>query len=297
MLRQNVEGLIAFVAVAKQRSFTRAAAQMGVSQPALSQTIRDIERRLGVRLLTRTTRSVSLTEAGELLLRTIEPRFNEIETALDSLNAMRERPAGTIRISAGEHPAITILQPALARLLPSYPEINVEVVVDYRLIDIVDEGYDAGVRLGQNIAKDMIAVRIGADWRMAVAGSPSYFAKRPPPKTPEDLSDHSCINLRLPTMWSIRPWEFEKDGRKVKISTEGQLVFNNIALRLKSALDGLGLVYLPEDQVDEHVSEGRLVRVLDDWCPAYSGYHLYYPSRRHHSAAFALLVDTLRYRD
>lgn len=297
MVQENFNDLAAFAMVAKERSFTRAAAKLGVSQSALSQTIRGLEERLGLRLLTRTTRSVSPTEAGERLLRTVEPRFEEIATELASLNELREKPAGTIRITAGEHPAISILEPALARLLPDYPDIHVEIIVDYGLTDIVAERYDAGVRLGEQVAKDMIAVRISPDIRWAVVGSPSYFTRHPRPETPQDLTAHNCINIRLPTYGGLFAWEFEKDGHELRVRVEGQLVFNTVALRLNAALNGLGLTYMPEDLVDTHVREGRLVRVLEDWCPAYPGYHLYYPSRRHASPAFALLLHALRYRD
>jgi DNA-binding transcriptional LysR family regulator len=296
MVQENFNDLAAFAMVAKERSFTRAAAKLGVSQSALSQTIRGLEERLGLRLLTRTTRSVSPTEAGERLLRAVEPRFEEIATELASLNELREKPAGTIRITAGEHPAISILEPALARLLPDYPDIHVEIIVDYGLTDIVAERYDAGVRLGEQVAKDMIAVRISPDIRWAVVGSPAYFARHSRPKTPQDLTAHNCINIRLPTYGGLFAWEFEKDGHELRVRVEGQLVFNTVALRLNAALNGLGLTYIPEDLVDTHVREGRLVRVLEDWCPAYPGYHLYYPSRRHASPAFALLADALRYR-
>jgi DNA-binding transcriptional LysR family regulator len=295
MTQESFNDLAAFASVAKERSFTRAAAQLGVSQSALSQTIRNLEERLGLRLLTRTTRSVSPTEAGERLLRTIAPRFEEIETELAALSELRERPAGTIRITAGEHPAITVLQPTLAKLLPDYPDINVEIIVDYGLTDIVAERYDAGIRLGEQVAKGMIAARIGPDMRMAVVGSPSYFSKYPRPETPQELTAHNCINMRLPTYGGLFAWEFERDRRELKVRVEGQLVFNNIALRLNAALDGLGLAYMPEDQVEAHIAEGRLIRVLAEWCPPFSGYHLYYPSRRHSSPAFALLVNALRY--
>ena len=296
MLRENLNDVLAFLAVARERSFTRAAAKLGVSQSALSHTIRGLEARLGVRLLTRTTRSVAPTEAGERLLRALGPRFEEIEAELAELSELRDKPAGTIRITSGEHAAETILWPALAKLLPHYPEIKVELNIDYGLTDIVAERYDAGVRLGEQVAKDMIAVRIGPDFRMAVVGAPSYFARRPKPKDPRDLTAHDCINIRLPTYGSIYAWEFEKRGRALKVRVEGQLVFNNIALRVNAALAGLGLAYLSEDQVQEHVAEGRLVRVLGDWCPPFSGYHLYYPSRRQAAPAFALLVEALRYR-
>ena len=296
MPHESFNDLAAFAAVARERSFTRAAAKLGVSQSALSQTIRALEARLGLRLLTRTTRSVAPTEAGERLLQTIAPRFEEIESALASLSELRERPAGTIRITAGEHAALSALQPALGKILPQYPDIKVEVVVDYGLNDIVADGYDAGVRLGEQVAKDMIAVRIGPDIRMAVVGSPSYFGHHAVPKTPQDLPAHNCINIRLPTYGGLFPWDLEKDGREVNVRVEGQLVFNNMGLRLASALQGLGLAYMPEDQALSHIADGRLIRVLEDWCPPFPGYHLYYPSRRHSSPAFALLVDALRFR-
>lgn len=296
MARPDVSDLIAFLAVARERSFTKAAAQLGVSQSALSHTMRALEERLGLRLLTRTTRSVSPTEAGERLLRTVGPHFDEIDAALAALNALREKPAGTIRISAGEHAAETILWPALERLLPEYPDINVEIVIDYGFVDIVAERYDAGVRLGEQVAKDMIAVRIGPEMQMAVVGAPAYFAGREQPQTPQDLTLHNCINLRLPTYGSLLPWDFEKDGRELKVRVEGQLVFNNIGLRLHAVLGGLGLAFLPEDQVHTQIADGRLIRVLADWCPPFPGYHLYYPSRRQTTPAFALLVDALRYR-
>jgi DNA-binding transcriptional LysR family regulator len=296
MLRENLNDILAFLAVARERSFTRAAAKLGVSQSALSHTVRGLETRLGLRLLARTTRSVAPTEAGERLLGALGPRFDEIEAELAGLSELRDKPAGTIRITTGEHAAEAILWPALAKLLPRYPDIKVELNVDYGLTDIVAERYDAGVRLGEQVAKDMIAVRIGPDFRMAVVGAPSYFARRPKPKQPQDLTAHDCINIRLPTYGSIYAWEFEKRGRALKVRVEGQLVFNNIALRVNAALAGLGLAYLSEDQVRKHVAEGRLVRVLGDWCPPFSGYHLYYPSRRQAAPAFALLVEALRYR-
>jgi DNA-binding transcriptional LysR family regulator len=296
MLRENLNDVLAFLAVARDRSFTRAAAKLGVSQSALSHTIRGLEARLGLRLLARTTRSVAPTEAGERLLGALGQRFDEIEAELAGLSELRDKPAGTIRITSGEHAAEAILWPALAKLLPRYPDIKVELNIDYGLTDIVAERYDAGVRLGEQVAKDMIAVRIGPDFRMAVVGAPSYFARCPKPKHPKDLTAHDCINIRLPTYGSIYAWEFEKRGRALKVRVEGQLVFNNIALRVNAALAGLGLAYLSEDQVQEHVAEGRLVRVLGDWCPPFSGYHLYYPSRRQAAPAFALLVAALRYR-
>lgn len=295
MSRENFNDLAAFALVAKERSFTRAAAKLGVGQSALSQTVRALEERLGLRLLTRTTRSVAPTEAGERLLRTIAPRFEEIEAELAALTELRDRPAGTVRITAGEHPAISILQPALKRFLPDHPDVNVEISVDYGLTDIVAAGFDAGVRMGEQVAKDMVAVRIGPEMRMAVVGSPAYFERYPHPQTPQDLTAHNCINMRLPTYGGLFPWYLEKNGHEMNVRAEGQLVFNNLGLRLSSALDGLGLAYMPEDQVMPSVRDGRLIRVLEDWCESFAGYHLYYPSRKH-SPALSVLVEALRYR-
>lgn len=296
MRRETVNDLLAFLAVAREGSFTKAAAKLGVSQSALSHTIRGLEERLGLRLLARTTRKVAPTEAGERLLRTAGPRLDEIETELAALSELRDKPAGTIRITAGEHAAETALWPAVARLVPNYPDIRVEIIIDYGLTDIVAERYDAGVRHGELVAKDMIAVRIGPDLRMAVVAAPAYFADRPPPRTPQDLAQHNCISLRLPTHGGLYAWEFGKGRRELRVHVEGQLVFNNLALRLNAVLAGLGLAYLPEDRVQAHIAAGRLVRVLADWCPPYAGYHLYYPSRRQPTPAFALLVEALRYR-
>lgn len=295
MTAESYDQLAIFAAVAQERSFTRAAAKLGMSQPALSRVMRQLEERLGVRLLSRTTRSVSPTEAGEHLLQVVSPRFEEINNELALLSKFRDKPAGKLRITAGEHSAITILQPVLEKLLPDNPDLNIEIIVDYGLTDIVAEGFDAGVRLGEQVAKDMIAVRIGPDIRMAVVGSPEYFARHPMPKIPSDLMPHNCITLRMPTYGGIFPWEFEKKGQELKVRVEGQLVFNNIAMRLEAALQGLGLAYMPEDLVQEHVAQGRLIRVLADWCEPFSGYHLYYPSRRQSSPAFTLLRDALRY--
>ncbi|WP_421568055.1 LysR family transcriptional regulator [Stenotrophomonas sp. PD6] len=293
---ENYDQLAMFALVARERSFTRAAAQLGMSQPALSRSMRQLEERLGVRLLARTTRSVAPTEAGEQLLRVIAPRFEEIDTELAQLNAFRDKPAGRLRITAGEHAALTVMQPVLGKLLPDHPDLNIEVVVDYGLTDIVAEGFDAGIRMGEQVAKDMIAVRVGPDLRMAVVGSPAYFRQRPKPKSPHDLTHHNCITIRLPTHGGIFAWEFEKKGQELKVRVEGQLVFNNIALRLGAALEGLGLAYMPEDLVRPHVQAGALVHVLQDWCPSFPGYHLYYPSRRQSSPAFTLLRDALRYQ-
>lgn len=293
---ENFNDLAAFAIVAKERSFTRAAAKLRVSPSALSQTIRNLEERLGLRLLTRTTRSVASTEAGERLLRTIAPRFEEIEAELTALSELRDKPAGTIRITAGEHPAISVLQPALKRFLPDYPDIQVEIIIDYGLTDIVADGFDAGVRMGEQVAKDMIAVPIGPQMRMAVVASPAYFQRYPLPDTPQDLTAHKCINIRLPTYGGVSSWDLVKDGHEVKVRGEGQLVFNSLSMRLSSALDGLGVAYMPEGPALPYIADGRLVRVLDDWCPYFPGYHLYYPSRRHSSPALALLADNLRYR-
>ena len=296
MARANINDLLAFLAVARERSFTRAAAQLGVSQSALSHTVRALEERLGLRLLTRTTRSVAPTEAGERLLRNVGPRFDEIDAELSALTALRETPAGTVRITTGEHSAQTILWPALAKLLPRYPDIKVELVIDYGLTDIVAERYDAGVRLGEQVDKDMIAVRIGPEMRMAVVGAPAYFAARPKPKQPQDLTEHNCLNLRLPTYGGIYAWEFEKRGRAMKVRVDGQLVLNTGLLRMNAVLAGLGLAYIPEDLVKREIADGRLIRVLADWCAPFAGYHLYYPSRRQPTPAFAVLVEALRYR-
>jgi len=297
MTSEGYDQLAVFALVARERSFTRAAAKLGMSQPALSRVIRQLEERLGVRLLARTTRSVSPTEAGERLLRVVGPRFDEINTELALLSAYRDKPAGKVRITAGEHAAVTVLRPVLAKLLPDNPDLHIEIIVDYGLTDIVAEGYDAGVRLGEQLAKDMIAVRVGPELRMAVVGSPDYFRRRQRPKTPRDLMQHNCITIRLPTYGGIFPWEFEKKGEELKVRVEGQLVFNNIAMRLDAVLNGLGLAYMPEDLVLDQIESGKLVRVLADWCPPFPGYHLYYPSRRQTSPAFTLLRDALRHAD
>ena len=296
MQRENFNDILAFLAVARERSFTKAAAQLGVSQSALSHAISGLEARLGLRLLTRTTRSVSPTEAGERLVLTVAPRFEKIEAEMEALTELREKPAGTIRITASEHAVSAILWPRLAKFLRHYSDIKVEITVDHTLIDIVAQRYDAGVRSGEQVAKDMIAVRIGPDMRMAVVGAPSYFTKRLPPKKPQDLTDHKCINLRLATYGGLYAWEFERGGRELKVRVDGQLIFNGTAQMLNAALAGFGLAYLPEELAQPHLTRGRLKRVLEDWCPPFPGYHLYYPSRRHSSPAFSLLVDALRYR-
>jgi len=296
MHREIVSDLLAFFAVARERSFTKAAAKMGVSQSALSHTIRGLEARLGVRLLARTTRSVSPTQAGERLVASVGTRFEEIEAELDTLNELRDKPAGVIRLTAGEHAVNSLLLPALAKFLPRYPDIQVEVTVDHSLVDIVAQRYDAGVRFGEQVAKGMIAVRIGPDIRMAVVGSPSYFENRSAPRKPQDLTEHNCINFRQPTHGGLYAWEFEKGNRELKVRVEGQVVLNGSTQILEAAIAGMGLAYMAEDLALPHLAGGRLRRVLDDWCPPYAGYHLYYPSRRQSSPAFALLVDALRYR-
>jgi DNA-binding transcriptional LysR family regulator len=296
MQRGSLDDLAAFVAVARERSFTRAAAKLGVSQSALSQTVRALEARLGVRLLTRTTRSVAPTEAGERVLRTAAPRFEEIDAELKAVSELREKPAGTIRITATEYAIDSLLLPKLTRLLRDCPDIHVELIVDYGLTDIVAERYDAGVRSGEQVAKDMIAVRIGPDLRMAVVGAPSYFRGRAEPKKPQDLIGHNCINLRLPTHGNVYAWEFARGSRELRVRVEGQLTFNGTGQLLNAALAGLGLAYVPEGMAQPHIAKGRLKCVLAEWCPPYSGYHLFYPSRRQSSAAFTLVVDALRYR-
>jgi len=295
MRQTDLNDIMAFLAVARARSFTRAAAQLGVSQSALSQTVRGLEARLGLRLLTRTTRSVAPTEAGERLLRAAGPRLDEIGAELAALSELRDKPAGTIRITTHDHAVRSVLMPALQKFLPEYPDIKVELVIDYGLTDIVAERFDAGVRAGEMIAQDMVAVRIGPDLRSAVVGAPSYFKTRPAPKTPQALTAHNCINLRLPTLGGLYAWEFAKGRRELRVRVEGQLIFNGSAPMLDAALAGAGLAYLPEDDVRSHLAAGRLVRVLSDWCPPYPGYHLYYPSRRQPTSAFSLMVNALRY--
>lgn len=295
MPRENLNDLLAFIAVAREGSFTKAAAQLGVSQSALSQTVRELEAKLGIRLLTRTTRKVAPTQAGERLMQTVAPRVEEIESELAALSELRDRPAGTIRITASEHASNWVLMPKLAKLLPEYPDIKVEINSENRLIDIVEQRYDAGVRLGEQVAKDMIAVRIGPDVRMALVGSPSYFKKRPPPKTPQDLTEHLCINLRLPTLGGLYAWELKKGKRQLNVRVDGQLTVNGVSQLLNAALSGMGLAFMLEDLAREPIDRGLLKPVLEDWWPTFSGYHLYYPSRRQPSPAFSLLVDALRY--
>ena len=296
MRREELVDLNAFATVAEEESFTRAAAKLGTSQSALSHTVRRLETRLGVRLLTRTTRRVAPTQAGERLLQTLGPALDAIGAELASLSELREKPAGTIRITTSEHAAHSVLWPVLETLLPEYPDIHVELAISSGLTDIVAERFDAGVRLGEAVAKDMVAVRVGPDLRMAVVGAPAYFAARAKPHTPQDLADHQCINLRLSTLGGLYAWELQKGGREMKVRVEGQLAFNNPLMMLRAATSGFGLACVLEDHVSAQVANGSLVRVLDDWCPPFAGYHLYYPSRRQPSAAFTLLVEALRFR-
>jgi DNA-binding transcriptional LysR family regulator len=294
--RENVNDLIAFLAVARERSFTRAAAKVGVSQSALSHTIRQLEAKLGVRLLTRTTRAVSPTEAGERLLNGIGPHFDEIDAQIEALSDLRDKPAGNIRITASDHAINYILWPKLRDFLPKYPDIKVELVRENSLTDIVAERYDAGVRMGEQLAKDMISARIGPDFRFAVVGAKSYFKNNPEPQHPQDLVRHACINERLPTFGGFWAWEFEDKGREIKIRVEGQLAFNNSYDAINAALGGFGLAYVPEDIALPHIKKGRLTRVLEEYCAYWDGYYLYYPSRRQSSPAFVALVEALRHR-
>lgn len=296
MRRQDFGELNAFMAVAKERNFTRAAAKLGTSQSTLSQTITRLEARLGLRLLTRTTRSVAPTEAGERLLETLQPAFEDIDSKLAALTELREKAAGVVRINATEHVVQTVLWPTLRRLLPNYPDIEVELVGEAALTDIVAGRYDAGVRLGELLDKDMIAVRIGPQMRMVAVASPSYFARKPPPVTPQDLADHDCINLRLP-VGGIYSWEFERDGRELRVRVKGSLTFSNGTMIVAAAIDGFGIGYVTDDYAKEAIADGRLIGALQDWSPPFAGYHLYYPSRRQLSPAFALIVEALRYRD
>lgn len=297
MQRETMADLVAFLAVARERSFTRAAARLGVSPSALSHTIRKLEERLGVRLLTRTSRSVSPTEAGERLLQRVGPHFDEVDAELEGLSELRDRPAGTVRITAGDHPAEALLTPQLAALLPVYPDLRVEINVNNGFVDIAADGFDAGVRLGETLAQDMVAVRIGPELRMAIVGSPTYFAARSTPSVPDDLAAHDCIGLRFPTHGGVAVWDLEKEARALNVRVEARLVVNDMRLQRLGALAGAGLAYIMEDYVRADLASGLLVRVLEDWCPPFPGYHLYYPSRRQQSPALKLVVDALRYRD
>jgi DNA-binding transcriptional LysR family regulator len=296
LARENLNDLSAFVAVAQAHSFTKAAARLGISPSALSHAMRGLEERLGVRLLARTTRSVAPTEAGERLLTVVLPHLQGIESELSALNLLRDIPAGTIRLTASEHAAYTVIYPVLARLAADYPEIKIEVNVDNMLADLVAGRFDAGIRLGEHVERDMVAVRIAPDMRMAIVGTPAYFERHPRPETPQDLTQHECIGIRLPTHGGLLPWEFDKDGRSVTVRVEGQLIFNTMSLALRAVLDGLGLGYCLDDMAAEAIADGRLIRVLEDWCEPFPGYHIYYPSRRQLSPALRLLIDALRFR-
>jgi len=296
LARENLNDLSAFVAVAQAHSFTKAAARLGISSSALSHAMRGLEERLGVRLLARTTRSVAPTEAGERLLTVVLPHLQGIESELSALNLLRDIPAGTIRLTASEHAAYTVIYPVLARLAADYPEIKIEVNVDNMLVDLVAGRFDAGIRLGEHVERDMVAVRIAPDMRMAIVGTPAYFERHPRPETPQDLTQHECIGIRLPTHGGLLPWEFDKDGRSITVRVEGQLIFNTMSLALRAVLDGLGLGYCLDDMAAEAIADGRLIRVLEDWCEPFPGYHIYYPSRRQLSPALRLLIDALRFR-
>lgn len=294
MLKDNIHDLLSFMVVARERSFTRAAAQLGVSQSALSHAMRNLEARLGVRLLTRTTRNVAPTEAGEKLLIRLGPQLQQIEEELFTLRELRDKPAGNIRLTAGEHAMNAVVWPALRPFLQRYPDIHVEVTVDNGLTDIVDGRYDAGIRLGEQVAKDMIAVKIAPEMRMAVVASPDYLARFGTPVSPRELEHHRCINMRLPTRGGLYAWEFEQGDQSLRVRVEGQLTLNTLPQRIDGALAGLGFAYVPEDTVAEAITSGQLIRVLDEWCPPFPGYYLYYPGRRQHTTAFALLIDALR---
>ncbi|HKT29436.1 LysR family transcriptional regulator [Dyella sp.] len=294
MAKRNLNDLQTFVVVAREGSFTRAAAQLGLTQSALSQSIRSLEERLGIRLLTRTTRSVSPTEAGERLLQTIGQRFDEIEAELDALTALRDKPAGTVRITCGDHVLRNVILPKLLPVLREYPDVRIEFDVNYGFRDIVADRFDAGVRLGESVDKDMIAMPIGPPLRMAAVASPAYFAAHKAPKKPQDLLSHACINLRMPTYGGLYVWEFERRGRAMNVHVNGQLTFNTSPLIVQAALADMGVAFLPEEEFTTHLDDGRLVRVLEEWCPPFPGYYLYYPSRRQPSPAFTLVLNALR---
>lgn len=297
MLKDNVNDLISFTMVARERSFTRAAAQLGVSQSALSHAMRGLEERLGVRLLTRTTRSVSLTDAGERLLNQISPSFSDLELALQGLGDLRDKPAGSIRLTAGEHAVGCVLWPIIKPFLLRYPDIHLEITTDNALKDIVSERFDAGIRLGEQVAKDMIAVPISPPMRMAVVGSAAYFSRNAIPDNPQALQQHRCINMRLPTLGGLYAWEFSQQGHSIRVRVEGQLILNNLSQRIDAALDGLGLAYVPQDSVQSALEAGQLIQVLEDWCEPFPGYYLYYPSRKQHTSAFALFIDAVRWHN
>lgn len=296
MLRENVNDLLFFLVVARERSFTRAAAQLGISQSALSHTVKQLEERMGVRLLARTTRSVTPTPAGERLLDNLTPKFQEIEREIAAVTEMGEKPAGTVRLTAIDYAVDRYIWPKLAKVMNDYPDINIEIDVDYGLTDIVTDRYDAGIRLGQTVALGMVAVRIAPDQAFAVVGSPSYFQGRAKPVVPQDLTRHRCVNLRLPTHGANYAWEFEKGTQEIRVRVEGQMTFNGINQILNACLDGYGLGYMPEELAQPYIDDDRLVRVLDDWTPPWTGYHLYYPSRKPPSLAFSIVLEALRHR-
>nr|WP_276515062.1 LysR family transcriptional regulator [Nissabacter archeti] len=296
-MKENFNELLTFLMVAREKSFTKAAAKLGVSQSSLSHSIKALEARLNTRLLTRTTRSVAPTEIGERLMACLEPRLADLEQALASVIQLNGIAAGNIRLSAGEHAARSLLWPKLKPFLLAHPQINVELEVNNGFVDIVDDRFDAGVRLGESIHKDMVAVRIGPDMRMVVVGSPAYFAAHGTPQTPHELQQHRCINMRLPTAGGLYHWEFEKDGKPLRVRVEGQLTFNLLSERIDAVLCGFGLAFVPEDMVQDAIKSGALVQVLEAWCPLFPGYYLYYPSRKQHPAAFALMIEALRYTE
>lgn len=296
MANDKIHDLQAFLAVAREQSFSKAAVKLGLTRSALSHSVKGLEDRLGVRLLTRTTRNVAPTDAGERLLRSVGPHFEQIEAELSAIGEFRDKPAGTVRITCTDDAIVTIFQPMLPDFLARFPDINVELIVDYGFTNIVEQRIDAGVRLGEALSKDMIGVRIGPDWRFAVVGSPAYFERRTPPDTPQDLTNHVAVNLRLTSAGSIYAWEFEKHGRKLNVRVDGQLAYNNIMPVLEGAVAGMGLAYVPLDLVRPYIADGRLIEVLGDWCPNFQGYHLFYPHRRQSSPALAALVDALLYR-
>ncbi|HBO23350.1 MAG TPA: LysR family transcriptional regulator [Providencia sp.] len=297
MLKDNFNELQIFLVVARERSFTKAANILGVSQSALSHSIKGLEERLNIRLLTRTTRSVAPTELGTKIIACLEPKLTELEYELESLIQLNGTVSGNIRLSTGEHAARSLLWPKLKPFLRMHPDINIELVVDNGFVNIVDGRFDAGVRLGESVDKDMIAVRIGPDMRLVVVGAPSYFASHDIPQTPHDLQSHRCINMRLPSAGGLYHWEFEKEGKSLRVKVEGQLTFNLLSERIDAVLSGFGVACVPEDTVQEVVKSGELIQVLDDWCPTFSGYYLYYPSRKQHLPAFALLIDALRHHE
>jgi len=296
MARDNINDILVFLAVARERSFTRAAAKLGMTQSALSHTVRTLEARLGVRLLTRTTRSVSPTEAGERLLQNVAPRLEEIEAEIAAVSDLGDKPSGTVRITAIDHVIDDVLWPRIAPLLPQYPDLHVEFSADYRIVDIAAERYDIGVRYGDQVDKDMIAVRLTPDVRMRIVGAPAYFARRPVPASVADLMKHNCINLRLASSGGIYAWELKHEGQDMEVRVRGQAVFSTANHLLRAALDGAGLAFLPEEMVGEHVRAGRLQSVMEDWCPLWPGLHAYYPSRRHSSRALALVIDAIRHK-